>query len=649
MNRFAAALALTAAIPFGLSARQTDTLSDTTRLADIVVTATRVPGTPATAATTVLQGDDLRRRGIVQVKDALREVTGASVVQTGSYGGLVSLYMRGGESGYTQVLVDGIPLNEPGGAFDHAHLLTEDVERIEIVRGPTSVLYGTDAVTGVIQVFTRRGDGAARLSLAARAGNNGTLDLAASVRGAGRDGTVSYGVTLGQYQTSGIHEFNSGYRNSYLNASVALRPDSVTEVTAVTRYGDNRFETPTDGSGNVVDRNAFEFGQRISFGVEAGRFLTDRLEARIQLAAHTVDGGFNDRADGPADTLGFYGSSSLNDVTRRSVDGRFNLYATPDVVVTAGAQIEQEEERRFDEFMSEFGSSNDSFEARRWNRAGYVQLVGTVSRLTWQAGARYDDNDTFGTFGTYRIGASVRIVPATRVRGAFGTAFREPTFFQNFAAGFVRGNPDLEVEETTSWEVGIDQQLADRRVRVGVTYFDQRFDDLIEFTFAPPNPGDPNYFNIARARSDGVEVTVEAEPAPGVRLRGGYALIDTEVMEGGFDQTPLGLFPPGEQLLRRPRHSGHLGGGVTRDRLSVNVMAHYTGERADVDFGAGERVQLEGHVTLDVSGTFTVYEQGGRSVTLDARVANALDERYEAVFGFAAPGRSLLAGFRVGL
>jgi vitamin B12 transporter len=649
VNRFVSALALSAAIPFNLSAQQSDTLSDTTRLADIVVTATRVAGAPATAATTVLHGEDLRRRGIIQVKDALREVAGASIVQTGSFGGLTSLYLRGGESGYTQVLVDGIPVNEPGGAFDHAHLLTEDVERIEIVRGPTSVLYGTDAVTGVIQVFTRRGAGDARVSLTARGGNYGTVDLTASVRGGAADQTVSYGVTLGQYTTSGIHDFNSGYRNTYLNSSVALRPDSATDVRAIMRYGDDRFEAPTDGSGNVVDRNAYEFGQRISFGVDAGRFLTNRVEARVQLAAHTVDGGFNDQADGPADTLGFYGSSSLNDVTRRSVDGRFNIYATSDVVVTVGGHVEQEEERSFDESMSEFGPSNGSFEARRWNRAGYVQVAGGVSRFSWQAGARYDNNDTFGEFATYRVGASVRVLPNARIRGAFGTAFREPTFFQNFATGFVRGNPDLEVEEATSWEVGFDQQLADRRLRVSATYFNQRFDELIEFTFSPPNPDDPNYFNIAMARSGGVEITVDADLPRGIHVSGGYSFVDTEVLEGGFDQTPLGLFPPGGQLLRRPRHSGHVRAGLGTEGLSLDAAAYYTGERDDVDFNAGERVILDEYVTLDVSGRFVVHDRGGRTITLEARVANALDHQYEAVFGFAAPGRSLLAGLRVGL
>src|SRR5438876_5333980 len=169
--------------------------TDTAKLRTVVVSASKVPRPAATLsqAVTVLSGDDLRARGVTRLSDALREVPGASLVQSGSYGAVTSLFLRSGESRYTKVLIDGVPVNAPGGFFDFSHLTTDNIDRIEIVRGPASVLYGADAVTGIVQIFTRQGSDKRRASLGARGGTYHSFDLDGDAMGAGSFGECSLG------------------------------------------------------------------------------------------------------------------------------------------------------------------------------------------------------------------------------------------------------------------------------------------------------------------------------------------------------------------------------------------------------------------------------------------------------------------------
>ncbi|UCF39946.1 MAG: TonB-dependent receptor, partial [Gemmatimonadota bacterium] len=254
--------------------------ADTVALAPVVVTATRIP-TPrsALAATvTVLKGEDLEADGIRTVADALRDVAGMHVVRGGSHGSLTSLFVRGGESDYVKVLVDGAPLNEPGGAVNLADLTVDNVERIEIVRGPTSVVYGSDAVSGVIQVFTRRGRGPLGAGASFRGGSRGSLEAELAVDG-GND-LVGYSLAASRSATDGIHPFNSGYDNLVVSGALRLTPDVRTDVDLALRYGDSEFHVPTDFTGALADSNAVQQRQRFAAALDAGRFLSQTVEGR---------------------------------------------------------------------------------------------------------------------------------------------------------------------------------------------------------------------------------------------------------------------------------------------------------------------------------------------------------------------------------
>lgn len=625
--------------------------ADTFELEEIVVTATRLP-TPRealTASVTVITRDELRSRGIGYILDVLRSVTGGTVVQTASFGGTTSLFLRGGESDYVQVLMDGVPLNRPGGAFDFATLTTDNIERIEIVRGPASVLYGSDAVTGVVQIFSRVGRGAPSAALGLRAGTFGSVAWQAELS-AGNE-AVSYALSLSRFTTDGALAFNNDFRNTVLAGHVRVRPDERTDASLSVRLIDDELHVPTDGAGRLVDRNAFQTGDGLSLGLEVGRFFTERLEARVLLAANDADGGFDDRPDGAADTLGFFAFRSLEDVRRLSADLRANLYLSAMTVLTVGAEIEQEKQRTFSESESEFGKSSGSFDAERLNRAYYAQAVAQLAaRVSLSAGARVEDNDAFGTFTTYRTGVAYRWPNGFRVRATLGTGFKEPTFFENFASGFVRGNPDLDPERSRSWEVGIEQPVLGRRLLLSATYFNQRFRDLIQFTFGPPVPEGPNFFNVGEADAAGIELEARVSAAGPVALTANYTYLDTEVIEAG-PEADVG-FAPGQPLLRRPRHAANLSLGFRRfDRGRANLDVVYVGKRDDLDFTdfPAVRVELPDYVRLDVAGEFRLLERRRQrpGLTATARIENLLDRSYQEVRNFPARGLTVFVGGRI--
>src|SRR6266702_8504444 len=225
--RFPVAATLVVALAPALAGQEP---TDTVMLTPVVVTATRLP-TPADAvpaAVTVLTGEALRSQGIRTVAEALRTVPAAHVVVTDAYGSQTSLFLRGGNSDYVKVLIDGVPQNAPGGAYDFANLTTDNVERIEVVRGPASVLYGSDAVTGVVQIFTRDGRGAPRAAVAFGGGTYATNAVAVSASGG--DDRVGYAIGLSRFASDGIYRFNNDYRNEVLSGRLRLKPDARTDA-----------------------------------------------------------------------------------------------------------------------------------------------------------------------------------------------------------------------------------------------------------------------------------------------------------------------------------------------------------------------------------------------------------------------------------
>ena len=615
---------------------------DTTLLPPVTVTATRVPIRLdlVSSAVTVLTAAQLRGAGYRTVADVLRDTPAASVVATGSFGGQTSVFLRGGESDYVKVLLDGVALNQPGGAFDFADLSLENVERIEVVRGPGSVLYGSDAMTGVIQIFTRTGAGPNRVTASARAGTYGALETAAQLQGGA--GALAYSAELARFAADGQLPFNNQYERSVGAVRLRLAPDPRTDVTVALRYADQTYHYPTDGAGRVVDSNTFRFERGPAWTVEAGYAVSPRVAVRFSYAVKAAEQGIDDRADNTGDTLGFYGFQSRDQSRRTSVGARAD-WRLGRSIVTFGADLERQRLDGTSESQTEFGPfPNPPLNPRRRNDALYVQaLTGLSGPFTVQAGARVDENDRFGRFVTVRAGGVYRLTPDSRLRVAAGSGFKEPTFFENFAQGFVIGNPDLVPERTRSWEAGMEQRFG--RATLRVTYFDQAFRDLIEYNPVPTAPDTTNYRNIGRAVADGVEGEVSLDLGRGWSALVRHTYLDTRVLDAGGDAS----FTPGERLLRRPTGQTALRvTGAVAGRAQVAVGLRHTGTRDDLDFSSFPfpRVTLPALMHVDVSAAYRVELGSALALELSGRVENLLGDMTREVANFPARGRVVFLG-----
>jgi vitamin B12 transporter len=638
-------LLVSAGLPTLLPAQEQQ---DTTRLQELVVTATRspLPADAVVSSVTTITGEELRARGVRFVQDAVRQVPGAMVVQGSSYGGVSSLFLRGGESDYVKVLIDGVPVNQSGGGYNWANLTTDNVERIEILRGPASVLYGSDAVTGVVQVFTRRGAAGLGVEGGAEAGSFGSILGQASVLG----GTerINYSANASRIVSDGTYAFNNDYGNTVLSGSLHGSPDELTDVSLTTRFSDSRYHFPTDFSGSLADSNQSNGSRALSLAAEIGRRLGEYADLRFAAGGSRADGNFDDAPDSPGDTTGFAFAShreSRND--RGNLDLRLNAKLTPTFMLTTGGQVERETERQSGETTSNFGgiatTPDTPFDRGRTTFGYYVQgVLDLPSGWALNLNGRLDHNSGFGTFLTYRAGLLYRLASGTRVRASVGRAFKAPTFCEQYCdAPFIVGDSALQPEHSASWEAGLEQDVFSSRLRLWATYFDQRFRDLILYDGSAP-PGEPTYFNGAEATARGVEVGVGSTLGAGVVTSASYTYLFTEATDDAGMPSPT--FAQGAPLIRRPSHSAQLTlRGRAWNRATLGGSLTWVGSREDVDFtrSPSARVELPAYTLVNVAGELEILASGpGRpGVSGTLRVENLLDESYDEVVGF--PGRPL--------
>ena len=619
-------------------------------VAPVYITATRVEtSVPPVTSVSVLYADSLRARGITHLADALRLVPGLSVVTSSSFGSQASLFMRGGQANYVRVLVDGVPLNEPGGAINLGALTLDNIDRVEVVRGPASVLYGEDAAVGVVQLISRAGARGARGAVALDAGSFGQREV--SLSGSAGSDRLAASAALGDRTARGILPFNNGYANRSAALSVRFVPDARTSASVTAHWQASTYHYPTESDGTVADRNAESTSHRLALAFTGQRVLARRLTAEWTLASSEYDPRANDGPDTPADTLGFYGFYSRGTVTRRSADLRVTARAGATQSVTLGAETSRDHEKSSSLSLSQYGPAAGAFEAARSDRAVYAQAIGNLgARVSYQVGARLDDNSAYGTFRTVRVGASWQLASRWRARAAVGTAFRAPSFFENFATGYVRGNAALRPERTRSREVALER--GGDGVTVSLTAYQQRFRDLIQYASSPASATAPNYYNVAGANADGVEFELGASLPARLRTRFVYALTRTRVTDAGLNSGVGATFVLGQPLMRRPEHSARfeLSRRVAA-RAELALGAAYVGRASDRDYAQwpAAPVWLPAHTLVDLALQARLSPVGARvPVSVRLRGDNLTNVAYQGIFGFRAPGRSLRAGVTIG-
>lgn len=630
---------------------------DTIDVPELVVTAnkTLVPRAVTSAATTVLNGSALRAQGMNTVADALRTVPGAAIVQNGSFGGITSLFLRGGESDYTLVLVDGVRVNSPGGLYDFANLTLENIERIEIVRGPSSVLYGSDAVTGVVHVITKNATrnsyaaqlllgGGSRVGVLVPADDRQYGVTSASLDASGVAGPLRVSFGGSHFESGGAYAFNNDYRNTSVSGRAGIDITSGWGATLTARYTNSEYHFPTDGSGVPVDINQFRTTETVTTALDLAGALASRVDTRLRVGLNDQIERYRDDPDSPADTFGSPISRSHGRVRRQFADLNATYHLGTASMITAGGEIEEQTDRNTYHSDGQYGPFDSSMDQERSSRGVYAQALHNIGALMLNGGARLDNNDRFGTFTTWRAGATMKIAEATRARAVIGTGFKEPTFFENYAQGFTTGNPELDPEHSRSWEVGVEHALASFATVRGTAFF-QRFRDMIQYVSAPA--GTANYRNVAGARADGVEIEVSVQPHRRVQITATHTFLSTEVTDEGTGEDAQ--FRQGEELLRRPAHTTSLGAALTASPGTISLTANRIGSRFDLDYASypAVRTELDAYTTIEIAGTLNAVEIGSSRMQIVARVENALNETYEEILGFPARGRTLYAGLRI--
>lgn len=665
----AEALAVDLAAP-DAEARTTIALQVRAVTDSVVVTASSLeaPLSTVPASTTVVTADDLRLAQAETLADVMRGVPGLTVATSGGRGAVTSLFPRGGESDYTLVLLDGLRLNAFGGGLDAAHFSPAGVERVEVVRGPQSALYGADAIGGVLQVVTRRG-GPLSLGTVLEGGSQETARAAADASGGAR-GWSWHGS--GQYQQSqGLNGERSAAGETVANDDYTARQATAgggwrgpgrevrgfVHAASTARGNPGPFGADPNGTFAGIDRVARGTTEHVGAALAASQSLGARARLRANATLADLDSGY-------ASAWG----ATFTETRRGTARMQADWTAATRLSLSGGAELLRERARN----TYIVGSSDapvpiarevaGSFAEARYEDGGRLFVAAGLraeriarDRLEGAPGGfppRPDFARDTVTSWNPKLSASWMVRPmgpagraSTRLKVNAGTGIRPPDAFE---IAFT-DNPGLKPERSRSVDVGVEQVLARGRAVVEATWFANRYDDLI--VAVGPAFADTSRYrtdNVSNARARGLELAGALRLPAGLAVRAGYTHLRTEILAVDRGSAAPAPFTVGQPLLRRPRHQAFVHATYAGDRVDAFLRVTGRGEVLDVDpsFGAfGGTLSAPGYVTTDVGGAWRPFPRARHAVFV--RVTNLLDRAYEDVLGFPAAGRSVIAGLRL--
>lgn len=622
------------------------TLSPAPLSEQVLVSAVRGEALASTlgVSASVIDAPRLAEREAPLLLPLLEEVPGLAVARTGGPGRQGSAFLRGGESRFARILVDGVPVNEPGGAYDFGATVPLEMERVEVVRGAASSLYGTDALAGVIHMITRRPRANEPLRVALEA-EGGRFDWRRARAGtSGRRSVFDWALGAQRLETDNEGQ-NAFFRQTSAAGALGLSLRESTSARLTARLEDSDAGTPGQVAFGRPDLDAHFQRRALVLGLElrhtAGGALHELragLAASDQVTLNPLDSGpFLAAWEGRTgafpipdfvDAVGFH-----NDSDRLSLGYRVERQAGSRHLLTAGLDVERE--------TGALGSATLQH-PRRTNFGGYVQdrmLLGERVHVT--LGGRLERNGSFGTRAVPRVAVAWR--PAgedTVLRASAGAGIKEPDFFQSFGSPFTAGNPDLEPERSRTFDLGVEQRLLGGRLRVEATAFHHDYLDQIAFTIVDFTTFEGTYVNIGRTRARGLELAAQVAPRDGVRVLAQYTLLDGEVRVSPSAFDPL--YAVGRPLVRRPRHQGSLTAQAGNARFSAGATLVAVGRRADSDFAGLGLMENGGYARLDVRGRLRV----AGALTAFVVAENVTGRRYQEALGYPAPGRALRLGLR---
>jgi vitamin B12 transporter len=541
-------------------------------------------------------------------------------------------------------MIDGVEVNDPitpSRTYDFSHLMVEGIERIEILRGPQSPLYGSDAMAGVINIITQEGLGKPRLHLSSLGGSYGTLSGTAGLSGSmakfhysfWASSLTSQGFSAANRALEGNTE-RDGYKNLSLSARTSYKASDNIDLDLTARFIDTKSDIDNYGSAFGDDPNNIQtYDSLFVKGHIRGLFLKNRWEQKLTLSLVNS----NRDTDNPSDEQHPFDTDRSHYKSRLyKLDWQNNLFLHKSNTLTFGAEYQQEQGESSYHSESIWGPSTSFFPLKKAENTGiYIQDQMRLAGMFFlTAGIRLDSHSRSGHSTTYRIAPAFFIQQTnTKLKATYGTGFKSPSLYQLYAPtnnwGPI-GNENLKPEETTSWDVGIEQDLWDGKVHLGGSYFSSRFENLIEYDYTM------GYINIATASSKGVEFLLEFLPAENLVFSVSYSHIVAK------DQNT------GEPLLRRPKDKFTASLNVRfleKGRFTLSLT--HIGARDDQEWidWISTRVQMDPFTLVNAVCSYDIHP----AIQLFLRLDNILDQQYELIKGYGTPGFSVFGGFKIQL
>ena len=605
---------------------------------NILVSASLLPITSKRSANaiTIIGSDQIKNRAVVSVSDLLRDVAGLAVSRSGVQGSQTQIRVRGGEANHLLVLIDGVEVNNPSqnDEFNWGNLVASDIERIEVIRGPQSSMLGSDAMAGVVNIITRSADQLLSTNIFSEIGSFNTQNNGISI--GLKDGAFDMRLGISDLQTDGDNISRSGsekdgYENTNLNLKSRWRVSNQLNLTLAARQSDgiNEFDADINFDSLIDDQD------------DLSKFLssTKRLKAdyssldghwqhQLSIARSTNENAeFNGNIPGTAT----YSNKDQQRLVSSLLWGELNHRLS--------FLVEREEEKFQQRGVINdygiFGIYDPNQKRSRDTDSMALEYRADISdKLTVAASTRYDDNSEFNTGNTSRIEAIYQINDSLRMRSAYGTAIKNPTFTERFGfyTNFI-GNPSLEPEQSSNWELGIDQQFLGGHSSISFTLFNSELENEIDGNFVDPVTF--RYTSVNRAglsKRQGMELTTLNQFNDAVSLNFSYTYTDAVESDGNYRYV---------DEVRRPRHTGSLNlSWQVKDTLHINTNAQHNGSQIDVVYP--ENVKLADYTLINLSANY----KATQNLDIYIRFDNLFDESYEEVFSYQTLGFSANVGIR---
>jgi vitamin B12 transporter len=580
---------------------------------EVVVTASRLeePLRYSPDSVTVVTEEEIQKKGGGTVIDVLRDVPGVSIAQYGQFGGTASIYLRGTNNAHTLIMVDGVKVGDPmatDGKMSISDLSTDNIERIEIIRGAQSVLYGSDAIGGVINIITKKGKGKPEFFLSGEGGSFETFREKIGVSGS--NDKVSYSASISRLDTKGISKADEDMGNTekdpYHDTNISARLDAQISETVRAGFSVRHSKSKMDYDDAGVDAVKVQDTGITSSSINFDQDIFEWWQHIIRLGTtgtkreYTANGAFDETYKG----------------TTNLVSWQHNFFIKDKDTITAGFDYQEDS----GDLQSVWG---DISEKKVDTKSFFIQNKLTPFKgLSFTLGARHDNHQTFGGEETYKVAlAYFYEETGTKIRGSYGTGFHAPSLYQLYSS---YGDPNLKPEESKGYDVGVDQEFFGRKVLLSVTYFHTGIKELIDWNWTTWK-----YYNIGEVKTKGWETLVSFKPLDWLTIDANYTY--TEAKDDTTDR----------DLIYRPRHKGGVALSIKPlEGLNVTLDVQNMGKRYR---NTANTLEMPDYTLVNLAASY----QATKRLQVFGRVDNLTDKNYQSIYQYGEPGIGVYGGIKV--